>query len=92
MQSAPHFVDQYLLLDCSVWLNLRCISPTGTYHSGVRRPSLYVFIDGRKGGDKTLLNAIALVNHIAEIFTETETDIEMKKHKSTFMSAIIVCL
>jgi hypothetical protein len=40
---------------------------------------LYVFIDGRKGGDKSLLNAIALVNQIAEIFTETETDMEMKK-------------
>jgi len=39
-----------------------------------------------------LQDAIALVNHIAEIFTETETDIEMKKHKSTFTSAILFVL
>ena len=79
MQNATHFANKYLLVDCSVWLNLRRISPRGTYHSGVRYPLLYVFIDGRKGGDKSLLNAIALVNQIAEIFTETETDMEMKK-------------
>jgi len=53
---------------------------------------LYVFIYGRKGGDKTQLNAIALVNQITEIFTETETENEMKKHKSTYTLAIIVCL
>jgi hypothetical protein len=43
-------------------------------------------------GEIKCLDAIALVNHISEISTETETDSENKKHKSTHTSAIIVCL